>query len=123
MHRTARDTCWRIMSAMLGVIRPSLAGRSMMVLLAGHTGVRTGPNIIRNAPCITSEASPQTDRPERLTVTRRFEAKLHWQPVVKRCQTLAGTRADFKRPMVPPTSPITAPMTDATPILKGAPLR
>src|SRR5579872_910089 len=38
-------------------------------------------------------------------------------------QTRAGKRPDFNRPMVPPTSPITAPMTEATPILKGAPFR
>ena len=40
-------TWWRIMSAMLGVIGPSLAGKSMMVLRAEDADVAdVGPNII-----------------------------------------------------------------------------
>src|SRR5712692_1083794 len=55
---------------MLGVIRPSLAGWSMMVLREEDAGVDIGPNI-------NSEASPQTDPIQRIdTITRRFEAKL-----------------------------------------------
>src|SRR4029450_9287702 len=49
------------MSAMLGVIRPSLAGWSLMVLREEDAGVCIGPNI-------TSEASPQTDPPWRSTL-------------------------------------------------------
>src|SRR6266852_9962965 len=63
------------MLLMLGVIRPSLAGWSMMVLREEDAGVDIGPNI-------HSEASPQTDPICRIdTITRRFEAKLHCCPV------------------------------------------
>jgi hypothetical protein len=34
------------MSAMLGVIEPSLAGRPMMVLLQEHADVCIGPNVV-----------------------------------------------------------------------------
>jgi hypothetical protein len=63
MHRTSRDTWWRIMSAMLGVIETSRPGSPMRVLLREHAGLCIGPNIIPSAFAV-------------VRATRRFEAKL-----------------------------------------------
>src|SRR2546427_12509943 len=81
------------MSAMLGVIRSSLVGRSMMVLPQEDAGLRIGPSIKRprsgrNLKVRRSRAGAFDTRGGTwlrgsTALARRFEAKLHCQPVAK----------------------------------------
>src|SRR5712692_906105 len=94
------------MSAMLGVIEPSLAGRSMMVLRQEDADLRVGPNIKRppsgrdpkvrrsRAGALVAVATPWSQWS--LVLARRFEAKL-------RCQ--AGVRVAFSRTSIHVISP------------------
>src|SRR5882762_793686 len=78
------------MLSMLGVIRPSLAGRSMMVLLQENAGLCIGPNIKRprsgrdlkvrrSREAVEMLRASSTVRWSR-SLTRRFEAQLHCKP-------------------------------------------
>src|SRR5947209_8445158 len=78
------------MLSMLGVIRPSLAGRSMMVLLQEDAGICIGLNIKRprSGRDLKVRRSHEGAPLRRLArsfrwsaaLTRRFEAKLHCCP-------------------------------------------
>src|SRR5262249_4567076 len=87
---------------MLGVIGPSLAGRSMMVFLQEHAGLASVPTSNGRA-AVDPEGSQELRRRNARrassaprwsgNLTCRFEAKLHCLPAVKRPRTVRYAKA------------------------------
>src|SRR5216684_354312 len=96
------------MSAMLGVIRSSLAGRSMMVLRQEDAGLRIGPSIkrprsgrhlkVRRSSGGAFRTRLATWLRRSTALARRFEAKLHCQADEKMtCDNISGSRVGDDR--------------------------